>query len=258
MSSKALESFMKHVAPPTFSGKPHENVNKWLSRLQKYFAMSPTLSSAQKVCCAEYLLKDNAELWVTMRPQPSSEEQDPWEFFQAAIVYQYENVNEKRRARNSLYDLRQKTSVTNYITEFHNLHSKVPEITAYEAAQIFYHGLKPRIQGFFASDPSLLNDLRSTMRAAEGFDNSFFYHPQSNSGYQNRTYSRPPNPTPYNPMAMELDAMQQHRNPFPNSNRQNPGARKQADLNNRTCFYCHQSGHQAKSCPNKAGKARSQ
>ncbi|KAF9428034.1 hypothetical protein BGZ76_002092 [Entomortierella beljakovae] len=137
-----------------------------------------------------------------------------------------------------LYDLRQEffPSVHDYTTRFNDLYSMIPDLSNFEAAQIYFHGLKPLIKARFAGEPHWLRKLQTAQRMAESVDNAYL--------------ARQP---PLENMDMEIDAMTTQP---PSSLRPKLTPQKQKDLANRACFYCHKPGHQARQCcSDPAGKS---
>ncbi|KAG0194972.1 hypothetical protein BGX33_004664, partial [Mortierella sp. NVP41] len=103
-------------------------------------------------------------------------------------------------------------------------------------------GLKPSIQVHFAGNPMLRENLSTVMQVAESLDN-VQYHNRNRLPVQ---WSRPAfkhrdQPESF-PQPMELDSAP-HSGPTRNLNKEK---QMQLDLNNRTCFICHATGHLAR------------
>jgi hypothetical protein len=248
--SRVFENFLKNVPLSVFNGRPHENVQDWLSEISEYFDLV-NATSVQRAQGAKVLLRENARAWVRQLP-PCPEGTDAWEYFKLNLKARFENPNSKFFARSKLYSLKQTGSVTKYIAEFEKGRAILEDLSEPEAIQLFLNGLKPKIQEHFAGNPSLRTDLYSIMQIAESLDDVLFKNKQPHGGFVTRQTQQQVFPQP-----MELDAMVQRSNAARGPNQK----QKQQDMANRTCFYCHQPNHQVRNCPSKqkdAGKAASQ
>jgi hypothetical protein len=114
--SRVFENFLKNVPLSVFHGRPHENVQDWLSEISEYFDLV-NATSAQRAQGAKVLLRENARAWVRQLA-PCPEGVDPWEYFKLGLKTRFENPNSKFFARSKLYSLKQTGSVTKYIAEF--------------------------------------------------------------------------------------------------------------------------------------------
>ncbi|KAG0069694.1 hypothetical protein BGZ92_004624 [Podila epicladia] len=68
MSAKIFENnFFKNIPLSTFKGLPKENVQDWLSELDKYLG-AVNATSTQKFAVARLLMRDNARRWLKLCP----------------------------------------------------------------------------------------------------------------------------------------------------------------------------------------------
>ncbi|KAF9274058.1 hypothetical protein BGZ74_004522 [Mortierella antarctica] len=154
--------------------------------------------------------------------------------------------NSKLFARSKIYQLKQTGSVTSYIQAFENLQAKIDDFGEAEAMQVFIQGLKPRLQEHFAGNPSLRNELPQVMQIAESLDNVQYRH--RSVAFTAKTHYQPMQD--HGPWPMDLSTISPQTHTPANGRRfQNPV--KQDDFKKGVCFYCHEIGHQAKSCPKK-------
>lgn len=250
--SRIIDAFLKNVPLSTFRGKPSESAQDWLSEIDEYFDFV-NATPAQRVQGARLLLRDNARRWLK-NFTPGEDPTTNWNLFKQALLARFDSPNSKYFARSKLYELKQRGSVTKYISEFEDLRSKIDDLGQAEAIQAFLNGLKPKLQEHFAGNPLLRTDLSMIMQIAESLDNVQHRHhvPILQMPQTQRT------PVYKDPNAMEIDAISRQK---PVGKNINAMSQKQIDMTNRTCFYCHQPNHQARQCPNKAksqsGKAQS-
>ncbi|KAF9346073.1 hypothetical protein BGX26_002444 [Mortierella sp. AD094] len=73
-------------------------------------------------------------------------------------------------ARSKIYELKQRSSVTKYISEFENLRLRIDDLGEAEAMQAFLNGSRPKLQENFAGNPSLRVNLAMIMQIAESLD----------------------------------------------------------------------------------------
>jgi len=163
--SPAFQSFSRVVAPSKFSAKANEDVNDWLTKVDDYFDMLK-LSSADQVRAARMLLDGlPAKLVVNLPPTPAG--QDPWQSFKNLLRQRFQSRNTKFFARQKLYSLKQRGSVTKYNLQFDTLRSVLDDFGEVDAMLCYFMGLKSKIREHFAGNPNLRTDLQTIMNIAE-------------------------------------------------------------------------------------------
>lgn len=249
-------SFLKNIKVSTFSGYPKEDVDDWIEEITEYFDLLH-VHPAEQVQAARLLLKHNARHWVR-HYQPPLEPDEHWNHFTQALKNRFGSPNSKLFARSKIYQLKQTGSVTSYIQAFENLQAKIDDFGEAEAMQVFIQGLKPKLQEHFAGNPSLRDELPRVMQIAESLDNVQYKH--RSVAFTAKTLHQANQD--HGPWPMDLSTMSSQSS-APAKGCFNPSQRKQDDYKRGACFYCHETGHQAKECPKKMnqpklGKAQSQ
>ena len=90
-------------------------------------------------------LTGNALIWWNAL-EDSGRAPTRWTNMKIAIEEKFQTVNETKRATDKLYNLRQTTSVQNYIADFSRLTMQIPNLERNETFCLFFRGLKWEIQ----------------------------------------------------------------------------------------------------------------
>ena len=98
----------------------------------------------QQARFAATLLTKQAALWL--RSSGIDLDRTKWSTLKIAIRDYFRPSDFKRRARDKLASMRQKTSVTGYIDAFKRCCTKIPSITDEEMLDRFMRGLSPDVQ----------------------------------------------------------------------------------------------------------------
>lgn len=234
----AFNSFLRSIAPSKFSAKANEEVSDWLTKVNRYFELLK-LSASDRVIAAIMLLDGLPAKWAVHVPA-APHGQDPWQHFSSLLCQRFQNRNAKFFARQKLHELKQRGSVTKYNIQFETNRAVLDDFSEAEAIHCYFMGLKPKIREHFAGNPSLRTNLSTMMNIAESLDNEQFH----NVAHSQPSYVKSHSHFESYPQPMEVDAMS-------GSNDHEKEKRRQLDLKNRTCFYCHAPGHQSIKCPKK-------
>jgi len=252
MVSTGFQHLTREYKPEKFTAKPGENAREWLLSVDQYFNAF-TLTSEERVTAASIMMGGLARKWSLTVPA-APENKDPWEYFGTRFVQRFGSNNNQLFAKQKLHQLKQLGSVTKYNLQFETLRLQIDDLPKSQALDYYLMGLKPKLQEHFASITDMPTDLSTIMAVAERIDNVQYriLRNSHNFQFQNEFKSSSSHfgsrPESF-PQPMELDAM----------SGQNDEKQKRLDLKNRTCFLCHSTGHQIRSCPQnpKSGKAAS-
>src|SRR5947199_6388633 len=91
------------------------------------------------------LFAGNAQIWWNTLEQ-NNKTPTTWSQMKTAIINKFHTVNEAKRAAEQIYQIRQSTSVTNYIGQFEALAIQVTDLGEAEMFRLFMRGLKYEIR----------------------------------------------------------------------------------------------------------------
>src|SRR5947208_11451473 len=91
----------------------------------------------------------------------------------AAIINKFHTINEAKRAAEQIYQIRQSTSVTNYIGQFEALVIQVTNLGEAEMFRLFMRGLKYEIRCEMEKQ-RIYSDLDYLKEQAQNFDSILF------------------------------------------------------------------------------------
>ncbi|XP_062114355.1 uncharacterized protein LOC133825429 [Humulus lupulus] len=141
------ERFRKQ-APPTFEGKANPMVaENWLRSVEAIFDHME-LNDRQRVSCAVYLLKMDAQIWWDVIKQTRDLNTMTWaEFVQAFSKKYYSPAVLATKVDEFVTLVQGNLSVTNYAQNFDRLAKFAPEVVPTETLRVqkFLRGLKPMI-----------------------------------------------------------------------------------------------------------------
>jgi len=259
-------SVLKPAKPDTFDGSKANRLDAWLFQLGEYFDICGVNQASERVAYAGSMLRGSASTWWrqqrTRMVAGGIANIQTWEEFCAGIRAQYALVNSIKVARDALAALKQTTSVQAYAQRFRDITLQIPGITEAEQLDRFVRGLKPRLQKEIAiRDPTTVEEA---IRMSERIDVVEFSWRQQQFGKAPTDNSQRPVPMELGNIdddAMELGAInrqQQERNNRPLSNgfdNRNPLTLKEREelRKKKACFKCRQTGHMARSCPERMG-----
>jgi hypothetical protein len=137
--------------PPNYEGKSSESLTSWLFLVEQYCTLCP-VPIAQRATLAGTFLRAHAALWwqTVIQDIEQNEEHLRWGAFVQAIKEQFEPVHTTKTARSRLDQLKQKTSVRNYNTEFRAIMLQLPAMHEDDRIHAYIKGLKPAVASLVA------------------------------------------------------------------------------------------------------------
>ena len=217
---QASMSIFKPNKPSTFDGSRDELVIRtWIYQVDQYLKLvqvggTVALNDETKISFASTFMTGTAAAWwytlVVSNTIPKT-----WAEFQNAIFQEFVPFDSTQRARDKLRKLIQRTSVSEYLTEFRNLTLTITGMNEEEKVDRFIQGLKPHVRlEVLKSNARTMNDAS---RIALNVDSALF-----NAGmFRFQGYRQDTAPTP-----MEIGNVEQH----------------EKDRRNNACFRCHKVG----------------
>lgn len=213
---------IKPNKPRPFFGKRDEfEVRTWIYQVKQYLALvevgHPTgLTQETKISFASTFFAGTAAAWwytlVNSNSIPTT-----WEAFEKAIIEEFIPFDSVQRSRDKLRRLVQRTSVTNYLSEFRNIVLTIPGMSEGEKVDRFSQGLKPNIR--LEVMKSGAQTMTDASRIALNVDSALFgagmFRFQNNSPFPGHQY------TP-----MQIGNIEQ----------------RNKDRSNNSCFKCHKIG----------------
>ena len=180
-------------------------------------------SDTNKIMFASTFLVDSAAIWwFTM--VNSSSALKTWVEFCTKIRTEFIPVDYVRRTRDRLRRLKQKTSVSKYLSDFRNIILTLPEVTEGEQFDKFINGLKSEVR------LEVLKSTASTIEEAAHIAlrvDSAMWRFENYEGVTSKTRDN-------GPISMEIGNIQSQKSRTSTQRREN--------LANNSCFRCHKSG----------------
>lgn len=224
----------KPERPPTYSGGRQDNVGAWIFQMERYFRLCPQLPQDNRTSFASTFLTGHAAMWwqsvcEELETQPADSH---WEHFTNGLREQFQPINSTKSARTQLDQLKQRTSVLLYNTEFRKIMLQLPHMHEEDRIHAYIKGLKPSVANQVAMQQP--ETLLQAQRLADTSDTIQFQMRPRNPQTQR------PNPRydPHGPAPMELDAISKLTNEERERLRRMGG-----------CFRCRKPGHLARNCP---------
>jgi hypothetical protein len=202
--------------------------------MERYFRLCPQIPQDNQTTFASTFLTGHAAMWwqtvcEELEAQPADTH---WGNFTEGLQEQFQPINSTKSARNQLDQLKQRTSVLLYNTEFRKIMLQLPNMHEEDRIHAYIKGLKPSVASQVAmQQPATLLQAQRLADTSDAIQ--FSMRPR------NPQPSRPnPRYDPHGPAPMELDAISKLTNEERERLRRMGG-----------CFRCRKTGHIARNCP---------
>ena len=258
----SLSSSFKPIRPPHYNGvKSHTVVENWIAAADSYFILTRA-EPEQIYHCLNTILTDTAAIWFRYRYRATPPQTISWPTVREEIRSYFIPPNKDRRLLDQWAELRQTTTVADYVAKFYELGMQVPEMSRGLLLDKFLRGLKHKTRmELELKDPK---SLEEAIRLADRYDSIVF----TKGANWNKKYYGESTPE-YEPGGepMLIDALHT-KNPKSKSpekpSKGQPVLHKLTDEErNRlrslgACFKCRKTGHMARECPTNAKNSKDQ
>jgi recombinational DNA repair protein RecR len=202
--------------------------------MEQYYELCPVPENRKAIFAGSFLRNHAAMWWQTQHEQLILQPADvQWDLFKQTLQAQFQPVNSTKTARTRLDQLKQKTSVRIYNTEFRELMVQLPDMHEEDRIHTYLRGLKAHVASQVAmQQPATLLQAQGLADTADVIQ--FQYQARPQIPYTARRHTRPETqgPTP-----MDLDAIGKLTDAERDRLRKIGG-----------CFRCRKTGHLARDC----------
>lgn len=227
----------KPIVPKPYAGGRNEKLEPWLFQVERYCEMAP-VPAEERVKFAGGLLEGNPASWwlAVYRDIEAKPVAEQWEAFRTQIKAHFQPINTAVDARTRLDQIRQRTSVLVYNTEFREIMLQLPNMHEEDRIYAYLKGLKPAVANQVAmQQPTTLIGAQSL---ATTTDTIQFQHMPRRPVFNHRPVDRPTHRAEYRgPAPMDLDAI----------SKLTPAERDRLRREGG-CFRCRKKGHLAREC----------
>ena len=175
---------LKPKDPPTFAGKPNEDVEVWVQQVENFLLLIGG-SDPMQVAYIANLLHGPAQLWF-QRECKGGNRPENWDCLSHMLLERFGNVTKKEFAQSSLMNIRQGKNETahDYAMRFEATLNKVAQYDQTWVKNIFIWGLQPNL----ATTVSLKSPatLSKAMQLAKKVDSSILISRRPGAGNQDK------------------------------------------------------------------------
>lgn len=223
---------LKPERPSAYTGKRGDSLESWIFQMERYCQLLP-VPADDRVSFAGTFLKDHAAMWwrTTYQEIEAQPQATRWDRFTESLRAQFQPINTAETARSRLDQLKQKTSVLLYNTEFRDIMLQLPDMHEADRVHAYIKGLKAAVASQVAMHRP--ETLLQAQELADTADTIHFQH------FSRRNYQESPRPRQdyRGPAPMDLDAINKLTDVERERLRKNGG-----------CFRCRKLGHLARDC----------
>ena len=185
-----------HTAPSTstlqfFSGKEEDDLDEWQFEIERYFFKADTGARFQVDFAVDYLRGSAKQFYRSIQGISYMS----WSDFMALMRQNYEPRNKQEHYRIKLEELKQTSSIEEYIRKFDAIAIRIRNMSDYDMMRHFTRNLKARTRELVeASDPADIYEAKSKALRTDTNDRhekSDKYHNNNRQPYQPRPQYQP-------------------------------------------------------------------
>ncbi|KAG1177351.1 hypothetical protein G6F36_010832 [Rhizopus arrhizus] len=228
--------------PSTYGGERSAAViNLWIQEVERYLSFY-NVHPNRWISYAVTLLKGRSQKWWNHLIQ-KQEEPQTWEQFKQGLEYAFKPTYSEQNARDRLANIRQTSSVSEYVDEFQDILLDLPRVSDDEALDRFIRGLKDKTRiHVITREP---RSLEESIRYAISYDSA----QQSGTVIPQRKFEENPNdPMDLSALVHQINAMIRNNG---NNSRYDQQDRRNTRFNRRNniiCHWCSKPGHVVAEC----------
>jgi Ty3 transposon capsid-like protein/Zinc knuckle len=243
---------LKPARPTRYSGvKDYTTIENWIASVNSYFA----LTGAQPPYVYHYLntnFTDEAAIWFRYHYRENQAAKVTWEEVRTALRNFFTPPNKDRRLHDEWAQLRQTTTVAEYVGRFYKLGMQLPTMEPPHLLDKFLRGLKPKTRmELELKDPQTLAEA---IRLADRFDSIVYrktlsLNPSTSTPSHSHSDEYESGGEP-----MQIDALRTRKSSTPSTQTlKKLSAEERTHLRNLgACFRCRRTGHISRECPSKS------
>ena len=238
---------LKPTRPTRYSGiKDYTTIENWIASVNSYFA----LTGAKPPHVYHWLntnFTDEAAIWFRYHYREDQASTLTWEEVRTALRNFFTPPNKDRRLHDEWAQLRQITTVADYVGRFYKLGMQLPPMEPAHLLDKFLRGLKPKTRmELELKDPQ---NLAEAIRLADRFD-SIVYRKTVTLAPSTPLHSYS-NEDESSGEPMQIDAMRTKTSSTPTLKKLT--AEERTHLRSLgACFRCRKTGHLARECPTRS------
>nr|XP_010315745.1 uncharacterized protein LOC101248530 [Solanum lycopersicum] len=247
------ETRIEAPKPKEFRGdRSAQDVENFIWKMESYFEHVDMRTEAAKIRTAAMYLTDTTMLWWRCKKADMERgacQIDDWEQFKTELKRQFYPQNVVHEARRKLRELKQTSSIREYVKEFTKLTLQIPSLMSDDFLFYFLDGLQNWARQELQRRQ--VHDVDEAIVVAESLND---FHGDAAKGRDNRSKTIPPKVDNNNsgrsrPNTSRSSDTRSNPHNEPSNFRKNYEDRKRGAPQREGCYICGETTHAARYCP---------